>query len=130
MSEEITLSKKAQQVLDLVKELPAVELNQLVKAIEEEFGVSAAATMMVAGGAGGDDAAGGASDTVTVELTEVGQQKIAVIKAVKEILGVGLKEAKEVVEKAPTPVKENVTSEEGETIKNALEEAGATVTLK
>lgn len=131
MSEEgIVLSANAQKILDLVKDLTAVELNQLVKALEEEFGVSAAAPVMMWGGgwAGGDD--DGASDSVTVELAEVGQQKIAVIKAVKEILGLGLKEAKEIVEKAPAAVKENITADEAESIKAKLEEAGATVALK
>lgn len=128
--ETITLSANAQKILDLVKELKAVELNQLVKALEEEFGVSAAAPVMMWGGgwAWGDD--DGGDDTVTVELTEVGQSKIAVIKAVKEILGVGLKEAKAVVEGAPAPVKEKIPVEEAETIKTKLEEAGATVSLK
>jgi len=129
MSEEgIVLSANAQKILDLVKELSVIELNALVKSLEEEFGVSAAAPVMMAGWAGGDDEEG--NDTVTVELTEVGQQKIAVIKVVKEILGVGLKEAKEIVEKAPAPVKEGIPSEEGEAIQAKLQEAGATVTLK
>lgn len=133
MTEETTtieLSKDAQKILDLVKNLSAVDLNQLVKALEEEFGVSAAAPVMMGGwgAAGGDD--DGGSDSVTVELAEVGQQKIAVIKAVKEILWLGLKEAKEIVEKAPAPVKENIPAEEAEAIKAKLEEAGATVALK
>jgi len=105
MTEETTtieLSKDAQKILDLVKTLSAVDLNQLVKALEEEFGVSAAAPVMMGGWAAGGDDDGG-SDSVTVELAEVGQQKIAVIKAVKEILWLGLKEAKEIVEKAPAP---------------------------
>lgn len=124
------LSKNAQQIFDLVKDMNAVELNALVKALEEEFGVSAAA-MVVAGGdtAGGNDADGW-SDTVNVELTEIGQQKIAVIKAVKELLGVGLKEAKDLVEKTPVIVKEGVKSDDAEGIKTKLEEAGATVSLK
>ena len=130
MSDETTvvLSANAQKILDLVKDLKAVELNQLVKALEEEFGVSAAAAVMVGWAGGGDDAGG--DDLVTVELAEVGQQKIAVIKVIKEILGVGLKEAKEVVEKAPAPVKEKISSDEAESIKAKLEEAGATVALK
>lgn len=134
MTEEATtnveLSGNAQKVFDLIKDLTAVELNSLVKALEEEFGVSAAAPVMMWGGGWGGDDAGGGSDTVTVELSEVGQQKIGVIKVVKEILGVGLKEAKEVVEKAPAPVKENIPAEEAESIKEKLEAAGATVTLK
>ena len=124
------LSKNAQKIFDLVKDLTAVELAALVKALEEEFGVTAA-SMVVAWAAGGDaDGGTEGKDTFTVELTEVGQQKIGVIKVVKELLGVGLKEAKELVEKAPAPVKENVKSDEAEAIKTKLEEAWATVTLK
>ncbi len=127
------LTGNAQKIMDLVKEMSAVELNQLVKALEEEFGVSAAA-MVVAWAAGGAaDAgwdAGGAADFVNIELTEIGQQKIGVIKAVKEVLGLGLKDAKELVEKAPTVIKEKVKFEEAEGIKNKLEAEGATVTLK
>ena len=121
-------SEKIQQVIDIIKELSLQEMNELVKAIEEEFGVSAAAMMVAAGGAGGEE--GGTKDTFNVELTEIGQKKIAVIKAVKELLGVGLKEAKELVEKVPVVIKENVKEEEAEQIKAKLEEAGATVTLK
>lgn len=125
------LTKNAQKVLDLIKDLSLIEMNSLVKAMEEEFGVSAAAGVMVAGAAGGADAAaGGDSDSVTVELAEAGQQKIAVIKVVKEILGVDLKAAKDMVEKAPVNIKENVKSEEAEAIKAKLEEAGAKVNLK
>lgn len=123
------LTKNAQKIMDLVKEMSAIELNGLVKALEEEFGVSAAATVVAAAGAaGGEEAA--ANDSLNVELTEVGGQKIAVIKVVKEVLGLGLKEAKDLVEKAPVAVKENVKQEEAEAIKAKLEEAGATVTLK
>lgn len=128
--ETIQLTDKAQKVLDLVKELSAIELNQLVKALEEEFGVSAAAPVMMAGGGAGDDAGGGGSDAVSVELTEIGQQKISVIKVVKELLDIDLKAAKELVEKAPTFVKEKIPSADAETMKGKLEEAGATVTLK
>lgn len=123
------LSKNVQKVFDLVKDLTAVELNELVKSLEEEFGVSAAATMMVAGGAAGWEEAV-ARDTLNIELTEAGQQKIAVIKVVKELLNIDLKAAKELVEKAPTMVKENVKTEEAEVIKQKLEEQGAKVTLK
>ncbi len=132
MSDETTtLSANAQKVLDLVKDLSAVELSQLVKALETEFGVSAAAPVMMAGGgsAGGDDAGGG-SDTVSVELTEIGQQKIAVIKVVKEVLDIDLKAAKDTVEKAPVFIKEKISSEEAEVLKGKLEEAGATVSFK
>lgn len=125
------LSKNAQKVFDLVKDLTAVELAGLVKGLEEEFDVTAA-SMVVAGGAaaGGDDAAGGASDSVNVELSEVGAGKIAVIKVVKTVLGLGLKEAKDLVGQAPVVVKEGVKMEEAEGIKAQLEEAGATVSFK
>ncbi len=125
------LSKNVEKLLELIKGLTAVELNELVKSLEEEFGVSAAAgAMVMAGGAAGDAGAAAASDTVNIELTEIGQQKINVIKVVKELMGLGLKEAKDLVEKAPTIVKEGVKSEEAETIKAKLQEAGATVNFK
>ena len=126
------LTKNQQQVIDLVKEMNAVELNGLVKALEEEFWVTAAA-MVVAGGAGaaaGADAGAAASDSMNVELTEAGAQKIAVIKVVKEALGLDLKAAKELEEKAPVIIKENAKSDEAEALKTKLTEAGATVTFK
>ena len=126
------LTKNQQQVIDLVKEMNAVELNGLVKALEEEFWVTAAA-MVVAGGAGaaaGADAGAAASDAMNIELTEAGAQKIAVIKVVKEALGLDLKSAKELVEKAPVIIKENAKSDEAEALKTKLTEAGATVTFK
>lgn len=124
----MTLSDNAQKVMDLVKQLSAIELNELVKALEEEFGVSAAAPVMMAGGAAAADEGG--NDGVTVELAEIGQQKITVIKVVKELLNLDLKAAKDFVEKAPVAVKEKITMEEAETIKAKLEEAGATVKFK
>jgi len=126
------LTKEQTQVLELIEKMSAVDLNGLVKAIEEKFGVSAAA-MVVAGGApaaGGDAGAGGGSDTVNVELTEAGGQKIAVIKVVKEILNIDLKAAKDLVEAAPKIVKEGVKMEEAEALKAKLTEAGATVNFK
>ncbi len=125
------LSKNAQKVFDLVKELTAVELAALVKSLEEEFGVTAA-SMVVAGGAtaSDDEGAAAAKDSFDVELTEVGQQKIAVIKVVKELLGVSLPEAKDMVEKAPCMVKTGIKSDEAEMFKVKLTEAWATVTLK
>jgi len=130
MSDETTtLSANAQKALDLVKDLSAVELSQLVKALETEFGVSATAPMMMVGGASDDDAAAG-SDLVSVELTEIGQQKIAVIKVVKEVLDIDLKTAKDTVEKAPVFIKEKISSDDAEILKGKLEEAGATVSLK
>lgn len=126
------LSKNAQKIMDLVKEMSAIELNELVKAFEEEFWVTAAATVVAAGGAaaGGDDAAAGGDAASNIELTEIGGQKIAVIKVVKELLGLWLKEAKEMVEKAPVVLKENAKDDEIEAFKIKLEEAGATITLK
>lgn len=126
------LSKNAQKILELIKEMSAVEMNQLVKAIEEEFGVSAAAMVVAGWAAGGAEAgaAGGQADSVNIELTDIGQQKIWVIKAVKELLGLGLKEAKDLVEKAPTLIKEKVKYEEAEGIKAKLEAEGATISFK
>lgn len=125
------LTKNQQQILDLVKEMNAVELNGLVKALEEEFGVTAAAMVVAGGAAAGAGAAdAGASDAMNVELADAGQQKIAVIKVVKEVLGLDLKAAKELVEKAPVIIKENAKSEEAEALKTKLTEAGATVNFK
>jgi len=133
MSEDIKLSKAAQGILDEVKKLTVLELADLVKAMEEEFGVSAAApvAMAAAAPAGGGAAAGGEEKTsFNVELTSGGGQKIAVIKVVREITGLGLKEAKDIVDGAPKMVKENVKKAEADELKKKLEEAGATVTLK
>ena len=114
-------------VADL-KEATILELNDLVKAIEEEFGVSAAAPVAVAAAGGAE---GGAEQTeFTVELTSAGDQKVKVIKAVREATGLGLKDAKALVDGAPAPLKENVAKEEAEALKAALEEVGASVTLK
>lgn len=121
------LSGNAQKVMDLVKDLTIVELNDLVTAMEEEFGVSAAAPVMVAGAAGGEEA--GAQTEFDVELTSAGAQKIAVIKVVKEITGLGLKEAKDIVDNGGI-VKEKASKDEAEDIKGKLEEAGASVELK
>ncbi len=127
----MALSEKSQQIFDLVKQLSVVELAELVKSLEEEFGVSAA-PVMVAGwavaAAWAEDA--WEKDSFNVELTEIGQQKIAVIKVVKEVLNIWLKEAKDLVEKAPAIIKDNMKTEEAEAFKNKLEEAGAKVTLK
>ena len=119
------------QIMEAIEAMTVLELSELVKALEEKFGVSAAA-MVVAGGAAGaaDAGAAKASDTVNVELTDAGQQKIAVIKVVKETLNLGLKEAKDLVEKAPVVVKENVKQDEADALKAKLEEAGATVSFK
>ena len=119
-----------QEFIDAIKEMSVMELNDLVKACEEEFGVSAAAGVVVAA-AGADGAAAGAEkDEFDVELTEVGANKVKVIKVVREVTGLGLKEAKEVVDGAPKVVKEGASKEEAEEIKEKLEAEGAKVTLK
>ena len=119
-----------QEFIDAIKEMSVMELNDLVKACEEEFGVSAAAGVVVAA-AGADGAAAGAEkDEFDVELTEVGDNKVKVIKVVREVTGLGLKEAKEVVDGAPKVVKEGASKEEAEEIKTKLEAEGAKVTLK
>lgn len=125
------LSKNAQKIMELVKEMSAIELNELVKAFEEEFGVSAAATVVAAWPAAGWDAgAAGWDAAANIELTEIGQQKINVIKVVKELLWLWLKEAKDLVEKAPVILKENAKDDEIEAFKIKLQEAGATVTVR
>ncbi len=120
-----------QEIIDSVKEMTVVELNALVKALEEEFGVSAAAAV-VAGPAAAGEAAPAAEEKTefNVVLKEVGANKIAVIKAVREATGLGLMEAKGLVEGAPSTIKENVATEEAKTLKAALEAAGAVVELK
>ena len=118
------------EFIDAIKELTVLELNDLVKACEEEFGVSAAAGVVVAAAGG---AAGGAEEEKTefdVELTEVGPNKVKVIKVVREATGLGLKEAKDVVDGAPKVIKEAASKEEADDIKAKLEAEGAKVTLK
>ena len=119
----------AQELIDAIKELSVLELNDLVKACEEEFGVSAAAGVVVAA-AGAGAAAEEEKTEFNVELTEVGSEKVKVIKVVREATGLGLKEAKDVVDSAPKMVKEGATKEEAEELKKKLEEVGAKVTLK
>ena len=121
-----------QEIIDAVKAMTVVELNELVKAIEEEFGVSAAAAAMVAAPAAGAETAAAAEEKTefTVELAEIGANKINVIKVVREITGLGLGEAKALVESAPKAIKENVPAEEAKAIEAKLKEAGATVKLK
>ena len=120
-----------QEIIDAVKELTVLELNELVEKCEEEFGVSAAAGVMVAAGAVAGGAAVAEEKTeFDVELTDAGAQKIKVIKVIREITGLGLKEAKDLVEGAPKVVKEGVAKEEAESLKAKLEEAGAKVTIK
>ena len=115
------------EIIEAVEKMTVLELNDLVKAIEEKWGVSAAAVAVAAGPAA---EAGEEQSSFNVELTEGGAQKIAVIKVVKEVLGLGLKEAKEMVDAAPAMVKEGMKKEDAEALKAKLEEAGAKVTLK
>ncbi len=117
------------EFIEAIKELSVLELNDLVKACEEEFGVSAAAGVVVAAGAGAGEAAEEKTE-FDVELTEVGGQKVKVIKVVREITGLGLKEAKELVDGAPKVVKEGASKAEAEEIKTKLEAEGAEVNLK
>ena len=129
----VELSKDAQKIMDLVEKLPVMELANLVKGLEEKFGVSAAAPMMMAGGgaAGGGAAEEEADDgKKDVILASIGGQKIAVIKVVREITGLGLKEAKDLVDAAPKAVKEGVDKAEAEELKKKIEESGATVELQ
>lgn len=119
-----------EQIIEAIKEMSILEVNELVKACEEEFGVSAASAV-VAAPAGGAEGAGGEEQTeFTVVLKEIGAEKIKVIKAVREATGLGLKEAKELVDGAPANVKENVEKEEANALKEALEAVGAVVELK
>lgn len=119
-----------EEIIAAVKELTVLELNDLVKAAEEEFGVSAAAGMVVAAAGAGAGAGEEEKSEFDVELTDVGSEKIKVIKTVREITGLGLKEAKEVVESAPKALKEGVSKAEAEELKTKLEEAGATIEIK
>ena len=118
------------EILEAVKELSVLELNELVEAAEAEFGVSAAAGVVVAAGAGAAAPAAEEKTEFDVELTDAGAEKIKVIKEVRGLTGLGLKEAKELVDGAPKMVKEGATKEEAEEIKTKLEAVGAKVTLK
>lgn len=120
-----------QEIIDAIKELTVLELNDLVKACEEEFGVSAAAGVVVAAAGGDAGAAAGEEKTeFDVELTDVGPNKVKVIKVVREATGLGLKEAKDLVDSAPKVLKEGASKEEADDIKAKLEAEGAKVTLK
>ncbi len=132
MSDEVKLEGKMAEFVDWIETISVLELSQLVKALEARLGVSAAAPAAVAAApaAGGAAAAAEEKTEFTVELTDAGAQKIGVIKEVRAITGLGLKEAKDLVEGAPKPVKENVAKDEAEKIKKQLEAAGAKVTIK
>ena len=129
VDESVEVPAEFAALVEQVEKMTVLELNELVKVLEKRFGVSASAVAVAAPGAGGD-AGGEEQSEFAVELTEAGGAKIAVIKAVKEALGLGLKEAKEMVDGAPAVVKEGMKKEEAEELKAKLEEAGATVTLK
>jgi large subunit ribosomal protein L7/L12 len=132
MAERATVEK----IVDEIGDLSALDLSKLVKALEEKFGVSAAAPMMAMAPAGGAAAAGGVPAAAEEQtefdamLTAIGDKKIQVIKVVRELTGLGLKEAKDLVDGAPKPVKEKVSKQEAETIKAKLSEVGATVEIK
>jgi len=119
-----------EQILEAIKNMTVLELNDLVKAIEEEFGVTAAAPVAVIGGAAAGGEAAAEQTEFDVILANAGASKINVIKVVREITGLGLKEAKDLVDNAPKPIKEKVGKEEAEEIKKKLEEAGAAVEVK
>ncbi len=129
VDETVEIPKEFKKLVEQVEEMSVLELHSLVKVLEKRFGVSASA-VAVAGPAAGGDAGGDEQSEFTVELTEAGAQKIAVIKAVKEALGLGLKEAKDMVDGAPAEVKAGLKKEDAEALKAKLEEAGAKVTLK
>lgn len=129
---EVKLTADQKNVLEIVEKMTVLELSQLVKALEDKFGVTAAAPVaaVAAAPAAGGEAAAEEKDSFNIMLKDAGSQKIAVIKAVKGATGLGLKEAKDLVDGAPGIVKENVKKEEAEELKKALEEAGATVELQ
>jgi len=128
VDETVEVPEQFKKLVEQVEEMSVLELNELVKVLEKRFGVSAAAVAVAGPAAGGD--AGEEQSEFTVELTEAGAQKIAVIKVVKEVLGLGLKEAKEMVDGAPAEVKTGLKKEDAEELKAKLDEAGAKVTLK
>ncbi len=131
-TEEVKLNAAQKKIVDEVNKLTALELSQVVKHLEGEWGVSAAAPAAVAAAPAGDAAGADAAEEkteFTVTLKDAGAQKVAAIKAVKEITGLGLGEAKAIVDGAPAPVKEKVSKDEAESAKKLLEEAGATVEL-
>ncbi len=130
-TEETAVSGKVGEIIETIGGLTVLELAELVKALEDKFGVSAAAPVMMAGAvADGGEAAEAEKDSFDVVLTSAGEKKIQVIKVVREITSLGLKEAKALVDEAPKPVKEGVSKDEAEEIQNRLQEAGATVELQ
>lgn len=130
MAEERNNMANFDNIVSEIEKLTALELSELVKMLEEKFGVSAAAPMMMAAGPATGAAAAEEKTEFTVELTDAGANKINVIKVVREVTGKGLKEAKDLVDGAPKPVKENISKAEAEDLKKKIEEAGGKVTLK
>ncbi len=129
-AETVEVPAKFKDIVEKIETMSVLELNELVKLFEKKFGVSAQATV-VAGPAAGDDAGGAtAKDSFNVELTSAGEQKVQVIKAIKDALGLGLKEAKDLSDKAPTILKEGMKKDEAEALKAAIEAAGGKVELK
>lgn len=128
--EEVTIPSKFKDLVKAVDEMSVLDLHELVKLLEKKFGVSAAAVAVAAAPGAGAEGGEAAQSTFTVELTSAGEQKIAVIKAVKEILGLGLKEAKDMVDSAPAVLKEGVKKAEAEELKAKIETAGGKITLK
>jgi large subunit ribosomal protein L7/L12 len=128
-AKEVSIPAKFKDLVSKIEEMPVIELHELVKVLEEKFGVSAAA-VATAGPAAAAGEPAEVKDAFTVELTASGEQKIAVMKIVKEVLGLGLKEAKDLVDGAPSVLKENVKKADAEEIKKKIEEAGGKVTLK
>ena len=126
------LSKDSQKLIEQVKSMSVLELSNLVKALEDEFGVVAAAPVAVAAAPAGGDSSDDSEEasTVSVVLAEVGDKKIQVLKAVREVTGLGLKEAKEIVDNVPKSIKEGLTKEDAEAIKKQIEEQGAKVEIK
>ena len=124
------MADKVAEIVDKIKELSLLEASELKKALEEEFGVTAAAPVIVAGAAGGDAAEAEEKTEFDVVLQSFGEKKINVIKVVRAHTGLGLKEAKELVDNVPNPVKEGVSKDEAEKLKKEFEDAGATVELK
>lgn len=127
---EVVVPAKFEKLVGEIEKMSVLDLAELVKVLEEKFGVSAAAPMMMAGGGAAEAEAVEEKTEFDVELTSCGAQKINVIKAVREITGLGLKEAKDMVDAAPKVIKEKIKKEEAEEVKKKLEEAGATVVVK
>lgn len=130
VDESVEVPKEFQKLVEEVEKMSVLQLNELVKVLEKRFGVSASAVAVAAPGVGGDASGGEEQSEFTVELADAGAQKIAVIKVVKEACGLGLKEAKDMVDGAPSEVKAGLKKEDAEELKKKLEEAGAKVTLK